>query len=394
MKSIEAIASKSDAHRALISAALSETECRVICNTTSQDIEATKRCLNALKEGKKEMYCGESGSTLRFLLPVICALGAEADFYPEGRLSERPLSPLYEELEKKGAALGKQGQVPFTVRGRICSGEYIIPGNISSQFISGLLFALPLLEGDSTIVIKGVLQSEKYVNMTIDTLSAFGIHIEKRENGYFVRGNQKYRGPENYVVEGDWSNCAFFLAAGAVTGEKIKMTGLDLQSLQGDKEILDVLKAFGAEVSAEEHQITVCGTSLKGIQIHAEQIPDMVPAIAALACRAEGETRITGAGRLRIKESDRLKTVSEVIRNLGGTVTELEEGLIIRGTGRLQGGEVSSYGDHRIAMMAAVMSLFSQKKVILHGSEAVNKSYPGFYKDMEKLKFMSNLERK
>ena len=394
MKKIKAIASKSDAHRALIAAALSENTCQVICNTTSADIEATRRCLDALKNGEKNMYCGESGSTLRFLLPVMGALGYEADFYPEGRLSERPLSPLYEEMEKLGCRLGTQGTIPFTVRGKLRAGEYIIPGNVSSQFISGLLFALPCIEGESHIKIPGKLESAGYVDMTIRTLSEFGIVIEKEKNGYLVTGKQSYRGPEEYVVEGDWSNSAFFLAAGAISGESVQLSGLSEKSVQGDKRITQVLRDFGAEVIVKEDKVIVDGGKLHGIKVSGEQIPDMIPAVSAIACGAMGDTVICGAGRLRIKESDRLKSITDVITCLGGEVKELDDGLIIRGRGRLNGGIVNSHGDHRIAMMAAVMSLICTDKVILEGSEAVNKSYPGFFKDMKEAGFDGNLERK
>ena len=394
MKRISAIASKSDAHRALICAALSEKSCNVIFNTTSDDIKATEKCLRALREGRSEMYCGESGSTLRFLLPVMGALGIKADFYPEGRLPMRPLSPLYEEMERMGCSLSPAGEVPFKVRGRLRAGTYNIPGNISSQYISGLLFALPLIDGDSYIKITGRLESQNYVKMTLNTIRTFGIEIEEKSDGFFVRGNQKYSGPDKYIVEGDWSNAAFILAAGAITGENVLLTGLNRDSLQGDKEIVNVLKSFGAGISFTEDGVAIEKGNLRGIEIDAGQIPDMVPAISAVAAFAEGKTVVNNAGRLRIKESDRLKAIRETVNALGGRVTELEEGLVIEGTGKLKGGEVSSYGDHRIAMMAAVCSLFSEEKVVINGADAVKKSYPGFYEDFEKAGFAANIERK
>ena len=393
MREIKAIASKSDAHRALICAALSKNPCKVIMDTTSKDIEATKRCLENLKCGQKEFYCGESGSTLRFLLPVVAALGIETYFYPEGRLPQRPLSPLYEEMIAHGCSLSKPGCVPFIVKGQLTPGDFTIPGNVSSQFISGLLFALPLLNNDSKIFIAGNLQSEDYIKMTIDTLSRFGIEIKKTAKGYFVKGNQKYISPDVYKVEGDWSNAAFFLAAGAFIEDGITVTNLNPDSVQGDKKIVKLLNEFGAYVTTSGTSVTVKPGKLKGIDIDASQIPDMVPALSVIAAGAEGTTKIYNAGRLRIKESDRLKTVRTVIENLGGNVKELEEGLVIKGTGTLKGGNAASFNDHRIAMMAAVASLICKDKVKIEGSEAVNKSYPDFYKHMEMLDLNVNLER-
>ena len=393
MKHIKAITSKSDAHRALICAALSENECEVAMDTTSDDIEATKRCLKNIMCGKKELYCGESGSTFRFLIPVVAALGNEVYFYPEGRLPYRPLSPLYEELQKHGCILSDKGSVPFKVKGKLEPGTYEIPGNVSSQFISGLLFALPLLKGDSDIIVTGDIQSEDYINMTINTMEKFKVNIKKTTYGYRVKGDQKYVSPEIYNVEGDWSNAAFFLAAGAFIEEGIKVSGLSMDSIQGDKKIVDILKEFGARVTVEDNCVTVRPGTLKGIDIDASQIPDMVPALAVLAVRAYGRTNIYNAGRLRIKESDRLKTVRETIENLGGDISELSDSLIINGTGMLEGGSVSSHNDHRIAMMAALASLISKNKVVIKDSDAVKKSYPDFFKHMHIVELDKNLER-
>ena len=393
MKYIKAITSKSDAHRALICAALSENKCEVIMNTTSNDIEATKICLKNIMCGKKELYCGESGSTFRFLIPVAAALGMEAHFYPEGRLPERPLSPLYEELQKHGCILSAQGSVPFMVKGKLEPGTYEIPGNVSSQFISGLLFALPLLEGDSVIKVSGNIQSEDYIKMTIDTMKKFGVNIKRTDYGYKIKGSQKYISPEIYNVEGDWSNAAFFLTAGAFVEEGVTVSGLNIDSVQGDKKIVDILKEFGAEVKIEDNSVIVRPGNLKGIDIDASQIPDMVPALSILAVRAFGKTNIYNAGRLRIKESDRLKTIRETIKNLGGEIVELSDGLIINGTGTVDVGTVSSNNDHRIAMMASIASLICENKVFIKEADAVNKSYPDFFKHMHMIELDKNLER-
>lgn len=394
MREIEIISSKSDAHRALICAALSDSSCEVIVNATSKDIEATKACMAALVAGDPKMYCGESGSTLRFLLPVMSALGKRVEFYPEGRLPQRPLSPLYEELVDHNVKLSPVGTVPFVSEGQLTSGTFTIDGGVSSQYISGLLFALPMLDGDSEIVITGKLESAAYVEMTLDTIRKFGVEIEKTEAGFFVKGNQKYHGPEKYYVEGDWSNGCFMLAAGAIAEGGIRVAGLKENSIQGDKKIISLLQQMGARVTIESEEVCVMPGELHGIDIDASQIPDMVPILACLACRAEGQTKIYNAGRLRIKESDRLAAVSHVLNTLGGKVTELEDGLIIEGTGTLKGGCISSYNDHRIVMMAAVCSLFSEGIITIEGSDAVNKSYPGFFDDFRKLGFGDKIERK
>lgn len=393
MKTIRIIPSKSDAHRALICAALSKNPCQVICEATSKDIEATKACLQALREGSREMPCGESGSTLRFLLPVMGALGYSAAFLPEGRLPERPLSPLYEEMERHGCKMSPQGSVPFLIEGQLLPGTYRIPGNVSSQYISGLLFALPLLEGESRIAIEGELESAAYVEMTLKVLNDFGIVIHRTDVGFHVPGGQSYMGPEQYQVEGDWSNGCFWLVAGALSEEGIAVGGLSIESLQGDKRILDLLTEMGAEVELDGDEITVRGGSLKGIEIDAAQIPDMVPILAVAALAAEGTTIIKNAGRLRIKESDRLATVTQVLSGLGGQIQELPDGLMIEGGKLLQGGTADAHNDHRIAMMAAIASRLCEEKVYLRGSDAVQKSYPDFFQVLEEAGLHGNIER-
>lgn len=394
-KSIEIISSKSDAHRALICAALSKDACQVSYQGSSKDIQATEVCLSALKMGQEDMYCGESGSTLRFLLPVMGALGRKAAFHMEGRLPERPLSPLYEELEAHGCRLSPQGQNPLIIEGQLQPGTYTIAGNVSSQYISGLLFALPLLDGDSEILIEGILESTPYVNMTINTLSHFGITIETTDRGFSVLGKQTYTGPKEYIVEGDWSNACFFLAAGALTEGGIKVTGLNPASLQGDKAILDILKEMGALVEITPEAITVApGTGLHAIPLDVSQIPDMTPILSVLALAAEGTTEIINAGRLRIKESDRLAAITETLTALGGPVEEQAEGLIIRGGHRLTGGTIDTHNDHRIAMMAAAASLISDGTVTIQNAEAVKKSYPAFFDVWKEAGLESKLERK
>ncbi|MCL2628202.1 MAG: 3-phosphoshikimate 1-carboxyvinyltransferase [Oscillospiraceae bacterium] len=409
---IKAIASKSEAHRLLICAALAENESFIGCSESSEDIEATIRCLTALgavitaendgfsvtpieratlksAESEEKTYTldvGESGATLRFLLPVCGALGIKADFVMGGRLPERPLSPLYEIMSSNGCMLTKQGTSPLTCKGQLEAAEYTLSGNISSQYISGLLLALPLLKGDSTIRIQGTLESRPYVDMTLEAQSLFGTKIyEDEANVFRIPGGQNTHPSGELQVGGDWSNAAFWLSAGAIGKKAITCTGLDLNSKQGDKEVIELLKCFGAGVICKADSVTVTPNALHGTLINAENIPDLVPVLAAVASVAKGQTIIRNAGRLRMKESDRLQTVEALLKGLGADITQTDDGFIIQGVATLTGGEVNSFGDHRIAMTAAVISTVCTEPVIIKGADAVNKSYPGFFEDFKTL---------
>ena len=392
--SIAAIASKSQAHRLLICAALAEGQTEIRCAETSLDIEATADCLRALGakityengiytvipieivENNAILNCGESGSTLRFLLPVAAALGADATFELHGRLPRRPLSPLWEELERHGCSLSRPTENTLRCQGQLKGGRFTLAGNVSSQFISGLLFALPLLNENSEICLTTELESASYVDMTLGALKRFGICPE----GWQIRP-EKGKSSGCYTVEGDWSNAAFWLCAGAIS-RPVTLHGLDPHSPQGDRKVLEVLKAFGAKIQWEKDAVTVCPQPLKGIGIDAKDIPDLVPPLALVAAFAQGETRIYNAQRLRIKESDRLATVAQTLKALGGQVEITEDGLLISGTG-LTGGCADSHNDHRIAMLCAIAS--SRCPVQLTGAEAVNKSYPRFWEDLKKM---------
>ncbi len=409
MKEIRIIPSKSDAHRALICAALSDTPCRVEIGEGSKDILATRACLSAMggvardqdNPGRRDrtclLPCGESGSTLRFLLPVAGALDLDALFAAEGRLGQRPLSPLREELEAHGCMVSPQGQVPVTISGQLRGGSFQLPGNVSSQYVSGLLFALPLLAEDSQIRVTAPVASAGYLDLTLAVIRRFGIEIGLTEDEagrtYRIPGGQTYHGPADYQVEGDWSNAAFFLAAGVLGREPVRVRGLRNDSVQGDRKIGDLLRAFGARVDTEEDGLTAWPGAgrLRGITVDADGIPDMVPALALVASQAEGETRIENAGRLRLKESDRLTSVASVLNGLGARVEELQDGLIIHGSGLLEGGTADGANDHRIVMMAAVASLASRSPVIIHGSQAVQKSYPAFFRRLAELGLDGNL---
>jgi 3-phosphoshikimate 1-carboxyvinyltransferase len=395
---LPAIASKSQAHRLLICAALGKSPVRMLCAETSQDIEATARCLNALgadirrTDGAYEITpiatvpahpvldVGESGSTLRFLLPVVGALGAEARLVLHGRLPQRPLSPLWEELEAHGMTLHRDGANIIT-GGHLCAGEYALPGNISSQYISGLLFALPLLNGNSEIRLTTEVESGAYLTMTEQALERSGIVAEKMPRGWRIPGHQQYHGSNVCAVEGDWSNAAFPLCAGALSGEGITVTNLNLRSPQGDRAVVEILRRFGADVQVNDDAVTARPGKLRGITVDAAEIPDLVPVLTAVAVAATGETRFIRAGRLRIKESDRLKTVCALFTALGADICETDDGLMIRGGKKLTGGTVDAAGDHRIAMTAAVAAAYCTGPVEILGAEAVAKSYPGFWDD-------------
>lgn len=396
-------ASKSVAHRLLICAALSEERSTLVCDGISKDIQATVNCLNALgadirpltdaveitpvqKAGEtvRHLYCGESGSTLRFILPIVGALGLSAVFHMEGLLSKRPLDALVEALTAHGVEISRQGDMLSCV-GRLQAGDYRIPGNISSQYISGLLFALPLLDGESTLSVEGEIESADYIAMTENALQYAGIVFEKQGAKYRIPGCQAYRVPCRAEVERDWSNAAFFLCMGALSDKGIAVNGMSLGSAQGDKEILEILRRFGAEVTVSEKGIRVCKGKLTGTTVDATAIPDLVPTISALASGAEGVTEIVNASRLRYKESDRLKTTAQMLNALGADVKETADGLVIKGKSKLSGGTVDAANDHRIAMSAAVAAGICEKDVTVVGAECVAKSYPDFWKDYETL---------
>nr|WP_315021432.1 3-phosphoshikimate 1-carboxyvinyltransferase [uncultured Aminipila sp.] len=399
--SINSISSKSHAHRLMIAASLCSDYCKVNISDMNQDLEATQNCLLQLNQAAPVFDCNESGSTLRFMLPISMALKDKATFSGSGRLPERPISPLKEEMESHGCTFDTNVQLPlddtknskpiFTVKGRLKGGTFNLAGNVSSQYITGLLFALPLLKENSLINITSTLESLGYVMLTLEVLKLFGINIESRisqntqvENehsySFFIKGNQKYISPGEVTAEGDWSNAAFWIVADAICSSAncldpaVSCLNLNFNSAQGDKEIV----SFAETIKTAEN-------SDKKLIFDVSNVPDLVPILVILAASRQGITEITNAGRLRIKESDRLATVCEIIQALGGSITELPEGLIINGTGGLKGGTVNGHNDHRIVMAAAIASILCTEPVTILGSEAVNKSYPRFFEDFSYL---------
>lgn len=418
------IASKSLAHRAVICAALSKENTSIHCNSSSKDILVTINCLNALgadiqKNGslisvkgikadsknhncnkKVVLDCFESGSTLRFLLPLASALNIDCSFIGSERLAKRPLSPLYEQLIQHGRKLSPQGAFPLDCSSGLQSGTYKIAGNVSSQYISGLLFALPLLAENSKIEIIGKLQSKPYVDLTLSILKQFGIHVDFQNNIFDVSGQQTYVSPREITIESDWSGAAFWLSLGALSAKGIVCKGLSIDSLQGDKSIINLLNNFGANIKISNTEnkkadITVKKDKLDAINMDASDIPDLVPIIAVLAGLAQGESRIDGIARLRLKESDRVATSIAMLKAFGVDCSADDNSMYIKGSGCINKGEklkpkfntvqIDGSNDHRIVMSAAVMAVCSSRNVIISDSQAVNKSYNGFFDIYAKL---------
>lgn len=393
--------SKSDAHRAIISASLANGISRISPVQPSDDISAT---IGAMKELGAEIKitgneitvkgitndvsrdiavnCMESGSTLRFLIPVAAALGIRTTFTGKGRLPERPNGPLTKLLREHDVTSDKDF-LPLTISGKLSSGEYSLPGNISSQYISGLLMALPLTGKECIITLTSDLESAAYVDMTIHTMSKYGVTVEKLDHGYKIPGGQVYKSA-GYTVEGDWSAASFYLAAGAIGGN-IRIHGLSPDSLQGDRAAVNLFKQFGAKINFQNGVLEVEKGALNAITINAEQIPDMVPSLAVTAAFANGETRIVSAGRLRMKESDRLSTTAAALTAMGVRVKEQHDGLIITGQPEVAGGSICGANDHRIVMAAAIAAAYATSDSKITIAEAVNKSYPDFFKDYNKL---------
>lgn len=391
--------SKSYAHRMLICASLAEGKSVINGINSSKDIDATMLSLKALgakfetddnnnitvhgiseRVTNADIHCCESGSTLRFIIPVASALGTTSVFYGEGRLPQRPIDIYIRELSDKGITFDYQNTMPFTLSGKLKSGDFYLEGDVSSQFVTGLMFALPLLDGDSKIIMKSRLESKPYADMTIASLKLFGVEITETDYGYFVKGNQKYT-PNDCTVEGDYSQASFFFTANAI-GNKIEVNNLVENSVQGDKKILEII-----------NEMCYNGKDGKLGYFNADcsDIPDLVPILAVLGSFGSEKSTIFNAKRLKIKESDRLLAISTVLNNIGGKVTALDDGLVIEPVESFKGGEIDSFGDHRIVMCGAIASTRSENAVIIKGAEAVSKSYPDFFKDFNKLGGKTNV---
>lgn len=405
---VAAIPSKSHAHRLLICAALADEPVRLRLGRTSIDIETTREALTHLGasitvdhdlwtiepiQAPAEVALidmRESGSTLRLLLPIVAALNIKTTLLAGGRLPERPMAPLLDALESHGAQI--KPHWPMQLSGPLSGGTFEMPGDVSSQYISGLLLAAPLLKEDTHIHLTSPLQSRPYVDLTVDTMRSFGVTVEERPDGYFVPASTAYRAPaEPIPVEGDWSSAAFFLAAGALGGP-VTVTGLNLQSRQGDRTMLELLSHFGAQVDISGHSVTITAGERRPLSVSMEDIPDLLPILSVLAAAAEGESLFFNAARLRIKESDRLTSTRAFLEALGATVIESVDELTVKGHHRLHGGEVHSANDHRIAMSAAIAAAsLATEPVVIVQAEAVQKSYPTFFDDFSQLGGISDV---
>lgn len=400
--------SKSDVHRAIICAAMANGVSRISPVALSNDIKATIGCIKALgadavlennvltvdgtnmyKNKTALLDCGESGSTLRFFIPIAAVGNINATFVGKGKLPQRPIGIFTEALPKAGTVCKTEGGLPLEIKGQLKSGIFKIPGNVSSQFITGLLLALPILEGDSEIVLTSPLESVGYIAMTIRTMKQFGVNIQATEKGWHIKGGQSYKTCD-YTTDGDWSQAAFFMVLGAVSG-KVTVKGVAKDSTQGDKKCAEILARFGAKVTQLDNEVTVEKGELKAITIDASQIPDLVPVLSVCAAFAEGTTRIINAERLRIKECDRLKATAELLNNLGGKVKELSDGLEITGVSSLKGGNVNGYNDHRIVMSAAVCAARSDEDITATFAMSINKSFPDFYIDYNSIGGKANV---
>ena len=376
---ISAIPSKSQAHRLLICASFSDAPTKLFCPETNQDIEATAECLRALGTeidrtadgyyvipavtipNSIEMDCCESGSTLRFILPIVCALGIETTIHMSGRLPYRPLSPLWEELERMGCSLSRPTESTIHTSGQLNPGSYTIAGNVSSQFISGLLFALSLINGESQLNVTGKTESKSYITMTQRALSIFGVDT----SDYHVTGSMPFHSPNEVTVEGDWSNGAFFLTAAAL-GNDLYVKNLDKDSPQGDRAITDIL-AMDSDLP----------------EISAANIPDLIPILAVYFATKNG-AQFTEIARLRLKESDRVETVIQLLQSLGIRAEATDNTLRVY-SGKFTSGIVNAYGDHRIAMTAAIAATMADGPVTILGAECVAKSYPTFWEVYQQL---------
>lgn len=377
---IAAIPSKSEAHRLLICAALADAPTCLQMRGTSQDIEATIRCLRALGSDicantdhilvspiqappvSCELDVGESGTTLRFMLCIAAVLGVDARFILHGRLPGRPMAELEATLASGGCKTDRSSDNVLCLHGKLRPGVYTLPGNVSSQYISGMLMALGCVGGASELRITGGVESTDYIRMTLHAMRCFGVIPKETEFCFSFSGAERYISPKVAIVDGDWSNAAFWLCAGALPNCEISVSGLDPNSAQGDRRIAEIVKGLPREIDASP-------------------IPDLIPAAAALYAALGLPLRVVNAARLRLKESDRIKTVCAAINALGGSAHETADGLTLTGSAPLSGGRVDAAGDHRIAMMTAVAAIACAGSVEIAGAEAVAKSYPDFWRD-------------
>ena len=377
---VNSITSKSYAHRVMI--------CDFICGIStdiskfdvSNDILATKSCLDSLLKGESVLDAGESGSTLRFLIPLVSTLGGDFVIKTHGKLSQRPNDDLFITLKQGGVDAFCNAECAY-VSGKLKAGTYSIKANVSSQYVSGLLMALGALKGPSTLIVSGEILSRPYVDITLEIMRKYGISVEERDNKFKINGGTV--APALDVVEGDWSNSAFFLVAGAINGD-VTVNNLNLNSRQGDKKILDVIKLAGGNVSFGDNCVRVQKSKLNAFSFDAENVPDLVPICSVLASYCSGVSIINNVSRLKFKESDRILSITSMLTNCGIKCEYVDGAIKVYG-GTVDGGLVDSFNDHRIVMSASILALGAKNKVVVKGSRAVEKSYPLFFKDFKSI---------
>ncbi len=395
--SLRAISSKSYVHRLMICAYLSNAKTKITGVTFSQDILATLSVIKGLGgkykctknsiifTGKNEIKtnatldCFESGSTLRFAIPLVSALGVGATFKGSERLLARPNEKLLECLSKDNI-----NYIDNKLSGCLKGGDYLIDASVSSQYISGLLMALPLLKNDSTLTLNGEIVSSNYIDITLEVLKKANVSIERKDNTYFIKGNQKYKLPKKIRVNGDWSNSAFMLSLGALANNKVTVNGLTLDA-QGDKIILDILSAYGAEVNVKGQKVTVKAKDKKGLQVDLTNAPDLAPVVSILCATSRQNATIKGVDRLKIKESDRLEAITKILKKVGVATEYADDTLLIKGKSEseLYKATFDGENDHRIVMSEAILCTLTGGEII--GAEAVNKSYPKFFEDLKSI---------
>ena len=397
---ISAITSKSYAHRAIFCGALAGGESVIEIYDLSKDIEAS---LNAVKslgvdvkkignkfyfappekfEGPVTLDVNESGSTLRFLLPVISVLGLDAKVIRRGSLIGRTNSVYFEEFPKHGVEIREEGDSIY-LSGKLKDFNFTLPGNISSQFISGLMLASGLCQEDFNIRLTSETESKPYIQMTIDVMKNFGVEVSEDKNSYTCMGKFS---PINYVVEKDWSNALFFLAAG------VKVKGLNKNSVQGDRKALEFLKDLGyVNISKDEFKLKKINDAKKKVTLDAKNIPDAVPILSVVAAHSNTETEVINIKRLRLKESDRVKSTVEMLENLGVKVKLFEDSFSFRGVENFKSAKVNTYNDHRIAMAASIAATFADGPITINDSQCVEKSYKNFFRDFRSLGGKTNV---
>lgn len=412
--------SKSIGHRLLICAALAEGSSHIEGLSLSKDILATMVALTALgatfkragsekfgrvvvegigsrpkghENGKCEsteefllLNCGESGSTLRFLIPVGLALKDRLTFTGEGRLVERPIDEYFPIFNTSGISYDYDGRLPISLRGFLKAGKYSLSGRVSSQYTTGMLLASPMLKGSTEIQIHGEMESKGYIDLTIEAMTQFGVKVERAGYNHFVTYSSEGYKAAKVAVEGDYSQGAFWIVAGLIGDRPIRIEGLNPKSVQGDAVVLQMIEAMGGTFIWEDEVLAVYPSATKGMTIDAAQCPDLIPIMCVLATQSDGETRVINGNRLRLKESDRIRSTVTELAKLGADIVETEDGMVIKGKTSLKGGcRVDGWNDHRIVMAASIAATVCEKPIEITGYEAVQKSYPDFFEDFAQL---------